>query len=74
MKTDYKPGDKVVVIKDFSKFYMDPYRAIGKILTVQYLNENPNDRFSWQVFFEETLGLDFEHIRPLTLLEKELLE
>ena len=73
MKTDYKPGDKVVVIKAFTG-YADPSRAIGKILTVQYLNENPNDRFSWQVLFEETLGLDFEHIRPLTLLEKELLE
>lgn len=72
MKTDYKPGDKVVVIKAFAG-YADPSRAIGSVLTVKYLNTNP-DHCSWQVFFEETLGLDFKHIRPLTLLEKELLE
>ena len=73
MKTDYKPGDKVVVIKSVSPVAgID--REVGKILTVQSLSKNPDNRRNWQVFFEESLGLDFEHIRPLTLLEKELLE
>lgn len=72
MKTDYKPGDKVVITK---RHYDGPSdRYVGRVLTVKGLNPNPANRFEWQVFFEETLGLDFEHIRPLTLLEKELLE
>ena len=72
MKTDYKPGDKVVVVKGLSHM-ADTGRAVGKILTVARVYEGTRTDV-WQVYFEESLGLDFEHIRPLTLLEKELLE
>lgn len=72
MKTDYKPGDKVVVIKGLL-LVTDPERAVGKILTVQRVYKGTRTDV-WKVYFEESLGLDFQHIRPLTLLEKELLE
>lgn len=72
MKTDYKPGDKVVVIKGLVQM-ADPERAVGRVLTIKRVYEGKLTDV-WQVYFEESLGLDFEHIRPLTLLEKELLE
>ncbi len=71
MKTDYKPGDKVVVVK-YAAPLTDNARQVGNILTVKGLSPNPDNIRNWQVYFEEALGLDFVHIRPLTPLEKEL--
>lgn len=74
MKTDYKVGDKVVVIGipnvPSPLRYSDS--IIGKILQIRQINY-PNPVL-WDAYFEEALpGLDFCYIRPASLLEKELL-
>ena len=69
----YKIGDKVVVIKEpFEKgSIFNKTRTLGSVLTIMNFNYARN-RNNLEVFFEESLGLDFEHIRPLTSLEKVL--
>lgn len=67
IKTDYKVGDRVVVIRDTEY----PERTAMKILTVRENNGTMLEH-TWNLYFEETLGLDYKHVRPLTKLDKAL--